>query len=83
MAINMNSLPTSKPSLSSVIPKGCYLAKIVKAEMKTPKQRDDGTQGPDYYTAECDITDPVSNTGVGKFISNSISITFDLLLNSF
>ena len=65
MAINMNSLPTEKPSMSSVIPKGCYIAKIVKAEMKTPK-----SGNADYFSAECDITDPVSNTGMGKFWIN-------------
>lgn len=65
MAINMNSLPTEKPSMSSVIPKGCYIAKIVKAEMKTPR-----SGKADYFSAECDITDPVSNTGMGKFWIN-------------
>ena len=70
MAINMNSLPTSKPSMSSIIPKGCYLAKIVKSEMRTPRPKENGIQGPDYFVAECDITDPVSNTGMGKFWIN-------------
>lgn len=65
MAINMNSLPTEKPSMSSVIPKGCYIAKIVKAEMKTPR-----SGKADYFSAECDLTDPVSNTGMGKFWIN-------------
>ena len=70
MAINMNSLPTSRPSMSSIIPKGCYLAKIVKSEMRTPKPKENGVQGPDYFVAECDITDPASNTGMGKFWIN-------------
>lgn len=65
MAINMNSLPTEKPSMSAVIPKGCYLAKIDKAEMKTPK-----SGNADYYSAECSITDPASNTSMGKFWIN-------------
>lgn len=65
MAINMNSLPTEKPSMSSIIPKGCYLAKIDKAEMKTPK-----SGNADYFSAECSITDPASNTGMGKFWIN-------------
>ena len=65
MAINMNSLPTEKPSMSSVIPKGCYIAKIVKAEMKTPK-----SAKADYFSAECDVRDPVSNTAMGKFWIN-------------
>ena len=65
MAINMNSLPTEKPSMSAVIPKGCYLAKIAKAEMKTPK-----SGNADYFSAECDITDPASRTGMGKFWIN-------------
>lgn len=65
MAINMNSLPTEKPSMSSVIPKGSYIAKIVKAEMKTPK-----SGKADYFSAECDITDPASNSHMGKFWIN-------------
>ena len=64
--INMNSLPTEKPSMSSIIPKGRYLAKIKKADMKQPK---DDTK-PMYFTAECDITDPVSGTNMGKFWIN-------------
>lgn len=65
MAINMNSLPTEKPSMSSVIPKGSYIAKIVKSEMKTPK-----SGKADYFSAECDITDPASNSSMGKFWIN-------------
>lgn len=65
MAINMNSLPTTKPSTSSVIPKGCYIVKIVKSEMKTPR-----SGKADYFSAECDVTDPVSNTSMGKFWIN-------------
>ena len=65
MAINMNSLPTEKGSTFAVIPKGSYIAKIVKAEMRTPK-----SGNKDYFSAECDITDPASNTGMGKFWIN-------------
>jgi len=65
MAINMNSLPTEKGSTFAIIPKGSYIAKIVKAEMKTPK-----SGGNDYFSAECDITDPASDTGMGKFWIN-------------
>lgn len=64
--INMNSLPTEKPSMSTIIPKGQYLAKIRKAEMRQPK---DETR-PQYFSAECDITDPVSGTEMGKFWIN-------------
>ncbi len=64
--INMDSLPTEKPSMGSVIPKGHYLAKIKKAEMRQPK---DETK-PMYFSAECDITDPVSHTEMGKFWIN-------------
>lgn len=64
--INMNSLPTEKPAMGAVIPKGQYLAKIKKADMKQPK---DDTK-PMYFTAECDITDPVSGTAMGKFWIN-------------
>lgn len=66
MSINMNSLPGEKPSMNSVIPKGNYHAKIIKSEMKTPK-----TPGrPDYLSAECNITDPVSGASMGKFWIN-------------
>lgn len=64
--INMNSLPTEKPSMGTIIPKGQYLAKIRKADMRQPK---DDTK-PMYFTAECDITDPVSGTSMGKFWIN-------------
>ena len=64
--INMNSLPTEKPSMGTIIPKGQYLAKIVKADMRQPK---DETK-PMYFTAECNITDPVSGTSMGKFWIN-------------
>lgn len=62
----MNSLPTEKPSMGTVIPKGQYIATIKKAEMKQPK---DDTK-PMYFSAECDITDPVSATSMGKFWIN-------------
>lgn len=62
----MNSIPKTKPAMNTIIPKGSYIATIVKSEMKTPK-----TLGrPDYFSAECDITDPASNTGMGKFWIN-------------
>lgn len=64
--ISMNSLPTEKPSMGTIIPKGQYLAKIKKAEMRQPK---DDTK-PMYFSAECDITDPVSGTAMGKFWIN-------------
>ena len=64
--INFNTLPKENSSQYAVIPKGSYLAKIVKSEMKAPK-----TEGrPDYLSVECDITDPASNTGMGKFWIN-------------
>lgn len=66
MAINMNALPTVKPAMGSIIPKGQYKATIVKATMKQPK---DETK-PEYYTAECDITDTVSGASMGKFWIN-------------
>lgn len=66
MAINFNSLPTEKPAIGNVIPKGHYLAKIKKADMKTPR---DETK-PNYFSAECDVTDPVSGTAMGKFWIN-------------
>lgn len=64
--ISMNTLPTEKPSMGSVIPKGQYIATIKKADMKQPK---DETK-PMYFSAECDITDPVSHTPMGKFWIN-------------
>ena len=66
MTINFNSLPTEKPTMGTVIPKGHYHAKIRKAEMKSPKK----AGRPDYFSAECDITDPVSGTAMGKFWIN-------------
>jgi len=66
MAINFNSLPTEKPAMGTIIPKGHYLAKIRKSEMKTPKNE----TRPDYFTAECDITEPASGASMGKFWIN-------------
>lgn len=66
MAINMNSLPTEKPATFSVIPKGQYIATIKKAEMRQPKE----AGKPAYYSAEADITDPVSKASLGKFWIN-------------
>lgn len=65
--INMNSLPNpnEKPANGTIIPKGMYLAKIVKAEMKTPK-----SGKADYFSAECNITDPTSGAQMGKFWIN-------------
>ena len=64
--INMNSLPSEKPSIGTVIPKGQYLAKIKKADMRQPK---DETK-PKYFSAECDITDIESGNPMGKFWIN-------------
>ena len=61
----MNSIPTTKPAMSTIIPKGSYIAKIVKSEMKTPK-----SGKADYFSAECDVTDPISRTNMGKFWIN-------------
>ena len=63
--INFNSLPRENSSMYAVIPKGCYCAKIVKSEMKPSKNGK-----PDYLSAECDVTDPASGTGMGKFWIN-------------
>ena len=67
MSINMNSLPdpTQKPANGTIIPKGMYMAKIVKAEMKTPR-----SGKADYFSAECNITDPTSGASMGKFWIN-------------
>ena len=35
--INFNTLPKENTSQFAVIPKGSYIAKIAKSEMKTPK----------------------------------------------
>ena len=64
--INMNSLPSEKPSTGAIIPKGQYLAKIKKADMRQPKDE----KRPMYFTAECDITDLVSGAPMGKFWIN-------------
>lgn len=63
MAINFNSLPTEKPAMGTVIPKGNYIATIRKAEMRKPKDE----SKPEYLNLEMDITDPVSQTPMGKF----------------
>lgn len=68
--INFDTLPKENTSQFSVIPKGSYVAKVIKSEMKTPKPRQDGTVGPDYLSAECDVTDPASNLSMGKFWIN-------------
>ena len=62
MAINFNSLPTEKPSVGTIIPKGTYKAKIVKAEMRQPKDE----SKPEYLNLELDITDLVSDSPMGK-----------------
>lgn len=63
MAINFNSLPTEKPAMGTIIPKGNYIATIRKAEMRKPKDE----SKPEYLNLEMDITDPVSNMSMGKF----------------
>ena len=65
--INMDTLPNpnQKPANGTLIPKGMYHAKIVKAEMKTPR-----SGKADYFSAECNITDPNSGAQMGKFWIN-------------
>ena len=62
MAINFNSLPTEKPAMGTIIPKGQYIAIIAKSEMKQGKD----TTKPPYLNIEMDITDPISQTSMGK-----------------
>jgi hypothetical protein len=62
MAINFNSLPTEKPAQGNVVPKGQYIGLIKKAEMRQGK---DETKPP-YLNLEVDLTDPVSQTAMGK-----------------
>lgn len=64
--INMNSIPDRKPAMGNIIPKGQYICKIVKSEMKQGKD----PNKPPYFSAECDVIDPLSNTGMGKFWIN-------------
>lgn len=64
MAINFNTIPTKKPPIGTIIPKGTYIGTIVKAEMKTPKSDETKTK-PDYLNIQMKITDPVSNTEMG------------------
>lgn len=56
MAINYDSLPSTKPQ--SNVPKGFYKATIVKAEMKTSKNT-----GAQYLSIQSDITDDAGHTG--------------------
>ena len=62
MAINFSSLPTEKPAMGFVIPKGQYIGTIVKSEMKQGKD----TTKPPYLNIEMEITDEASNTAMGK-----------------
>lgn len=62
MAINFNSLPTEKPAMGAIIPKGQYRATIAKAEMKQGKD----SSKPPYLNLEMDITDIPSETAMGK-----------------
>ncbi len=62
MAINFNSLPSEKPSVGTIIPKGTYRVKIAKADMRQPK---DETK-PEYLNLELDVTDEASMTPMGK-----------------
>ena len=62
MGINFNSLPTEKPAMGFVIPKGQYIATINKSEMRQGKD----TTKPPYLSLELDITDEMSNTNMGK-----------------
>lgn len=60
--INFNELPNNKPGMSGIIPKGQYIAKIEKAEMKIGR---DETKPP-YLNVQMEITDPDSNSVMGK-----------------
>ena len=62
MAINFNSLPTEKPAMGTIIPKGMYVGTIKKAEMRQPKDE----SKPEYLNLEIDVTDPVSQMNLGK-----------------
>ena len=66
MSINMNALPTQKPAMGNLIPKGQYICKIVKAEMKQGRDQNK----PPYFSAECNVTDPISSSNMGKFWIN-------------
>lgn len=61
--INFDTLPEENSSNFELIPKGKYYAKIVKAEMRQGK---DETKPP-YLNIETEITDPESNSDMGKF----------------
>lgn len=60
--INFNTLPTEKPSMGNIIPKGQYKAKIEKAEMKQSRNE----SKPPYLSIQFDLTDTVSNMPMGK-----------------
>jgi hypothetical protein len=62
MAINFNALPTEKPAMGTIIPKGQYLGTIAKSEMKQGQDKDK----PPYLSVEMDIVDEASNTSMGK-----------------
>lgn len=54
MSINFDTLPTSNPG-GGVVPKGTYFATIDKAEMRTPKPRDDGSVGKPYLNLQLSL----------------------------
>ena len=59
MAINFDALPDSiENSSGKIIPKGTYPASIERAEMKTPKVKEGGTQNPDYLNLMLKVTTP-------------------------
>lgn len=62
MAINFDTAPDVKPAQGADIPKGTYLAKIEAAEMKQPQDQ----SKPQYLSITLAITDPESNTPLGK-----------------
>lgn len=81
MAINFNELPSDKPAgNATVVPPGKYLAKIEKAEMKSPKNtNEDGTPKKDYLLLTLELTDMESNKMVGRVWDNVIESQAGLL----
>ena len=62
-SINFNTLPTENSSSFTLIPKGRYVAKITKAEMKQGQK----ANRPPYLNIETEVSDPDSAMNMGKF----------------
>lgn len=73
MAINFDALPQDRPASGNLLAVGFYKAKVVKAEMKTPKNG-----GTDYLELTLDLTDG-NGKACGKFWERLFDSDKDLI----